>query len=153
MNDKNQKKDNFEYLEKFQNLLKKIKLLEKEKTFLIRELEKKKEERKKLSEILEKEKKLNEKTVENIDQYIKQGKILLDEIQKVIYQLKKVQKEQEEILNSISLDPFLNLNENGINKEDKKELLFIVQELQKEIQNFKEKRLEIQKKIAQLKDL
>jgi len=77
---------------------------------------------------------------------------LYNQIQILIQELKRIQNEQETILNEISQHPLLKQNSH-ISNQDKNVLLEIVLELQKEMQNFKTKRIELEKKIDQLKGI
>lgn len=138
----------YKQIEKFQNLVHKLKELEKQKIQLSKELEEKQKERQKLKQIIEKRKSLQENTIQIIEQYLIKGKNILVEIRKIISYLQQVQKEQEMILDSLTKHPILKSNFSS-----NSELFETLFELKKEIDLFKQKRLEIEKKIAHLKDL
>ena len=138
--------------QKLQNLIYQLKTLENEKKKIIKELESKRKEREEFNRILKEAKSKNQKQLQNIDQRINEAKKLYNQIQTLIQELKRIQNEQERILNEISQHPLLEPNSN-IYSQEKNTLVEIVLELQKEMQNFKSKRIELEKKIDQLKSI
>ncbi len=152
MNTNNINQNDITQVEKFKNLVNKLKELEKQKIQLSRELEHKQKQRQILKDILHKKKLIQEKTIDSIEEYLEKGKNILKEIREIISYLKKIQDEQEQIINSIYHHPLLSKTVSSI-QNSKEELLNIVYDLQKEIESFKQKRIQIEKKIAHLKDL
>ncbi len=138
--------------QKLQNLIYQLKTLENEKKKIIKELESKRKEREAYNKILKEAKLKHQKQLQNIDQKIIEAKKLYNQIQTLIQELKRIQNEQETILNEISQHPLLK-QYSHISNQDKNLLIEIVLELQKEMQNFKTKRIELEKKIDQLKSI
>jgi len=152
MKDPKEKEKEQEKNQKLQNLIYQLKILENEKKKIIKELESKRKEREEFNKILKEAKSKHQKQLNNIDQKIVEAKKLYTQIQTLIQELKRIQNEQERILNEISQHPLLKQN-SPISNQEKNVLVEIVLELQKEIQNFKTKRIELEKKIDQLKSI
>ena len=152
MKDPKEKEKEQEKNQKLQNLIYQLKILENEKKKIIKELESKRKEREEFNKILKEAKSKHQKQLNNIDQKIVEAKKLYTQIQTLIQELKRIQNEQERILNEISQHPLLKQNSH-ISNQEKNVLVEIVLELQKEIQNFKTKRIELEKKIDQLKSI
>ncbi len=144
-----------EKLKKLNFLIQKLKELEKEKNKIVKELEKKKKLREEINKILKQDKEEKFKKIKDLEQKIINANNLFKEIKFLILELQKLQAEQEQILNEISSHPLLNISQklNNSFDNDKNQILSIILELQKEMLIFKNKRIEIEKKIDQLKQL
>ncbi len=154
-NNQNNQNQIDEKLKKLNFLIQKLKELEKEKNKILKELENKKKLREEINKILKQDKEKQFKKIKDLEQKIIYANNLFKKIKFLIIELQKLQSEQEQILKEISTHPILNSPQslNNSFENEKNQILSILFELQKEMLIFKNKRIEIEKKIDQLKQL